>query len=202
VLKQRSTLEALAGDEDDNVRETAVDALHRLVGHDADTIFVAQLTRAGYQVLRAAATALVDTPNTEQAVPALTAAMQRLVDEGHDNSHDARDAIAKALESVGAGRRAGPNVRGRASRSRTAGSPPSAVRPGSAAGVDGAGLAAADSRPLRDHGDLSADELRRLAAPRARVTIRDVGTFELALFTVHAPATTLRFAHLAESGYC
>jgi peptidyl-prolyl cis-trans isomerase B (cyclophilin B) len=48
---------------------------------------------------------------------------------------------------------------------------------------------------------LTADELRRLASPRARITIRDVGTFELALFTAQAPATVLRFAHLAESGY-
>jgi len=42
--------------------------------------------------------------------------------------------------------------------------------------------------------------LRRLAAPRARVTIRGVGTFELALFTTQAPAAVLHFAHLTESG--
>jgi cyclophilin family peptidyl-prolyl cis-trans isomerase len=45
------------------------------------------------------------------------------------------------------------------------------------------------------------DELRRLASPRAIVTIRDVGRVELALFTAEAPATVLRFAQLAESGY-
>jgi cyclophilin family peptidyl-prolyl cis-trans isomerase len=44
-------------------------------------------------------------------------------------------------------------------------------------------------------------ELRRLASPRAIVTIRDVGRVELALFTAEAPATVLRFAQLAESGY-
>jgi cyclophilin family peptidyl-prolyl cis-trans isomerase len=55
------------------------------------------------------------------------------------------------------------------------------------------------SKPLQN--DLNADDLRRLAAPRARITIRDVGTFELALFTAQAPATVLRFAHLAEAGY-
>jgi peptidyl-prolyl cis-trans isomerase B (cyclophilin B) len=43
--------------------------------------------------------------------------------------------------------------------------------------------------------------LRRLASPRAVVTIRDVGDFELALFTAEAPATVLRFVQLAESGY-
>ena len=48
---------------------------------------------------------------------------------------------------------------------------------------------------------LSTEELRRLAAPRARITIRDLGRFDLALFTSEAPATVLRFASLAESGY-
>jgi cyclophilin family peptidyl-prolyl cis-trans isomerase len=48
---------------------------------------------------------------------------------------------------------------------------------------------------------LNPDNLQRLAAPRARVTIRNVGVFELALITTEAPATVLRFAQLAESGY-
>jgi cyclophilin family peptidyl-prolyl cis-trans isomerase/HEAT repeat protein len=47
---------------------------------------------------------------------------------------------------------------------------------------------------------LDAADLRRLAAPRARITVRDVGTFELALFTSEAPATVLHFARLAEAG--
>jgi cyclophilin family peptidyl-prolyl cis-trans isomerase len=47
----------------------------------------------------------------------------------------------------------------------------------------------------------TAAELRRLAAPRARVTISHVGRFDLALFTSEAPATVLRFAQLAETGY-
>jgi peptidyl-prolyl cis-trans isomerase B (cyclophilin B) len=49
--------------------------------------------------------------------------------------------------------------------------------------------------------EITGDELRRFAGARARVTIRGVGTFELVLFTQEAPATVLRFARLAESGY-
>lgn len=49
--------------------------------------------------------------------------------------------------------------------------------------------------------DLDDDELRRLASPRARITMRQIGTFDLALFTTQAPATVLRFAKLAEAGY-
>ena len=48
---------------------------------------------------------------------------------------------------------------------------------------------------------LNAADLRRLASPRARVVMRDVGTFDMALFTLEAPATVLRFAQLAASGY-
>ena len=47
----------------------------------------------------------------------------------------------------------------------------------------------------------TAADLKRLAAPRALITIRDVGRFELALLTAEAPATVMRFVQLAESGY-
>jgi cyclophilin family peptidyl-prolyl cis-trans isomerase len=176
ALELRDVLEMLARDEDDNVRETAVEGLRKLAGHDADAIYVSQLSRNGNQVLRVAALALEGTPHPEQAVPALQAAWQRLNAEGRDNSHDARDAIAKALTSAGADPRGGPGSREAAGRTR-------------------------GSAPAQQENDLNADDLRRLAAPRARITIRGVGTFDLALFTSQAPATVLRFAHLAESGY-
>jgi len=48
---------------------------------------------------------------------------------------------------------------------------------------------------------LNLDDLRRLAAPRARITMHDAGVFDLALFTLEAPATVLRFVQLARSGY-
>ena len=48
---------------------------------------------------------------------------------------------------------------------------------------------------------VNAGDLKRLAAPRARFTIRDVGVFDVALFTTEAPASVLRFADLAGSGY-
>jgi cyclophilin family peptidyl-prolyl cis-trans isomerase len=172
ALTDRTALEKLAKDEDDNVREAAVEGLRKIAGHDADAVYVSELTRTGYQVLRASALALDGTLHPEVAVPALTAAWQRLMAEGHDNSHDARDAIAKTLASAGADLGA--------ARGRAHGSTPS---------------------PNPAHSDLNAEDLRRLAAPRARVAIRGVGAFELALFTAQAPAAVLRFAHLAEAGY-
>jgi len=166
LLKNRAALEALAGDDDDNVRETAVDGLRRVAAHDADAIYVGQFDRPGNQILRAAAAALDGTPDPEAAAPALKKTWSRLMEEGRDNSHDARAAIEKTLASIG---EAAPR-------------PPPAPQ-----------------RTFRS--DLDADDLRRLASPRARVTIRGVGTFDLALFTTEAPATVLRFAKLAESGY-
>jgi len=64
------------------------------------------------------------------------------------------------------------------------GAPPRAARP-----------AALPAAPL------TVADLRRLAAPRARFTVRDVGVFDVALFTQEAPATVLRFVELASSGY-
>jgi cyclophilin family peptidyl-prolyl cis-trans isomerase/HEAT repeat protein len=162
-LGDRAALERLARDDDDNVLEAAVDGLKKVAGHDADAIYAAQLARNGNQIVRAAALALVDSPHADTAGPALKTALQRLVTDGRDNSHDARDAIARALTSIGA--------------------------------------AASGAVPAKNENDLNADDLRRLAAPRARITIRDVGVFELALFTSQAPTTVLRFARLAQAGY-
>jgi peptidyl-prolyl cis-trans isomerase B (cyclophilin B) len=184
-LRNREALDALARDEDDNVREVAVDGLRKLAGHDADAIYVAQLTRSGNQVLRVSALALDGTSHPAEAVAALKAAWQRLVAEGKDNSHDARDAIAKTLASLGADVRGLTPKRG------------GAARTGSDSNQNGAGM----NRGQTPRNDLNANDLRRLAAPRARITIRGIGAFELALFTAQAPATVLRFARLAESGY-
>jgi cyclophilin family peptidyl-prolyl cis-trans isomerase len=170
TLRNRAVLERFAADDDDNVREAAIGGLKTVAGHDADEVYISQLTRSGNQVVRAAAVALEGTPHPDTAAPALSAALQRLVAERRDNSHDARDAIAKTLAGV-----SGDNpLRGLTPRSL---------------------------QGLTPRNDLNVDDLRRLASPRALVTIRDVGTFELALFTAQAPATVLRFAHLAASGY-
>jgi cyclophilin family peptidyl-prolyl cis-trans isomerase/HEAT repeat protein len=167
-LGNREALQTLASDDDDNVREAAVEGLRKTAGHDADAIYIACLARSGNQIVRLSALALEGTPHSQDAIPALKAAWQRLVAEGRDNSHDARDAIRTTLTGLGASPVTPPSARPR---------PPAASD-----GVD-------------------ADDLRRLASPRARITMRGVGTFELALFTAQAPATVLRFAKLAESGY-
>src|SRR5207247_1699766 len=45
LLKEPPTLEKLASDEDDNVREAAIDGLVKVAGHAADAIYVSELDR-------------------------------------------------------------------------------------------------------------------------------------------------------------
>ena len=166
VLKERRTLEKLANDEDDNVREASIEGLVTVAGHAADGVYVSELGRPGYQVIRAAASALAGTPDPDAAVPALETTLQRLMKEGRDNSRDARAEITATLVSLG-----------------------KPVKPPIATG------------DLPVTSQLNAEDLSRLASARARVTIRDVGSFELALIAAEAPASVVRFARLAESGY-
>ena len=65
----------------------------------------------------------------------------------------------------------------------------------------GAPLRSTPDAPPATSAPLSATDLRRLAAPRARFTIRGLGRIDVALFTAEAPATVLRFVELAEAGY-
>jgi cyclophilin family peptidyl-prolyl cis-trans isomerase len=163
-MRSRDALVQLAGDSNDNVAEAAIEGLASVGGHEHDAVYMAALSRQGYQVIRAAALALRGTPAAAAAIPALAASLQRLIDQGTDNSLSARTALAEALSGLGA-------------------APPKA--------------------PEKAHNsiEVSSDELRRLAAPIARVTIRDVGGFDLALLSSEAPLTVLRFARLAEQGY-
>jgi cyclophilin family peptidyl-prolyl cis-trans isomerase len=164
ALGDRAALEKLAADADDNVCEVAIEGLSKLAGHEADASYRAALGRRGYQAVRAAALALAG--GSSEQVAALKSNLERLNAEAHDNSRDARAAIADALESMGV----------------------HVDRP----------------RPVREttiDSDLSAEDLRRLSSSRARLTMHGGGVFDLALFTSQAPATVVRFAHLADSGY-
>ncbi|MDH5234390.1 MAG: peptidylprolyl isomerase, partial [Gemmatimonadota bacterium] len=90
-------LRRLARDPDDNVAEAAIEQLARLVGHEADLLYLAALRRNGAQVVRAAAVALKDSPRAD-AAPAARAAFERFV--AHDNA-SARDARVALLAAAG-----------------------------------------------------------------------------------------------------
>jgi cyclophilin family peptidyl-prolyl cis-trans isomerase len=95
VLSDTGTLRALARDPDDNVKEAAIEALARLVGHDADDVFLAALGAEGAQAVRAAAIALKGSPRAGVR-DAANAAFERWVARGNASERDARIALLEA----------------------------------------------------------------------------------------------------------
>ncbi len=172
VLKDTSTLEKLAADADDNVCEAAIEGLSKLEQHGADAIYTAALGRHGYQVIRLAARALAAPPlTTSTATPA--------------SAVPALKAALQRLDAEGHDNSRDARV--------------AIVDALHALNVQAPAVKSV--RQAQMASELNAEDLRRLASARARITIRDIGVFELALFTSEAPATVIRFARLAESGY-
>jgi len=183
ALNDRAALEKLADDADDNVCEAAIGGLSKVAGHGADAIYRAALGRHGYQAIREAALALTYTHASS---------------DGHDAAGDGQKAGTVPPEIIAAlkSRLEQLNAEGH-DNSRDA-------RAAIVDALDSYGVRVDRLKPVRDaalDSDLTAEELRRLSSARARVTMRGLGVFELALFTSQAPATVVRFAHLADEGY-
>jgi cyclophilin family peptidyl-prolyl cis-trans isomerase/HEAT repeat protein len=125
IISAAGRLERLANDAHDNVREAAVQALSTVRGHDADTIYIAQLARPDYQLVMAAAKALAGSPNGSRALPALLAAYKRITAEKRDTSRDVRLAVLERIRELGSPQQAasleGPTP--------VAENPPLAVKP-------------------------------------------------------------------------
>jgi cyclophilin family peptidyl-prolyl cis-trans isomerase/HEAT repeat protein len=101
ILNDTPTLETLALDPHDNVREATLMPLKRLQGGDAERYFVAALGRPDYQLLRTAARELQKMPVTRTAGAALLDALVRITAEKKDTSRDARVAILERLREFG-----------------------------------------------------------------------------------------------------
>ena len=95
------TLEKLASDDNDNVREATLEPLGKLKKQDADDIPIAALARRDYQLLRTAANLLKESgPNVRLARP-LVDALKRITKEGKETSRDTRAALIDAIEVHG-----------------------------------------------------------------------------------------------------
>lgn len=101
VLKDRATLDTLAADQDDNVRQAAVETLQPLAGHEADPQYLASLERNDFQLLRTAARALAGTTRKPEASAALLKAFVRISKDRRDTSRDARVALLDTLDEAG-----------------------------------------------------------------------------------------------------
>ena len=95
IVADTATLRTLSRDRDDNVRETAIEALSKLTAHADDDLYLAALDAGGAQVVRAAAIALKGSPRPE--VPArASAAFDRWVARNNASARDARLALLEA----------------------------------------------------------------------------------------------------------
>jgi cyclophilin family peptidyl-prolyl cis-trans isomerase/HEAT repeat protein len=98
------TLEQLAADRHDNVREATLAALRRLKKDEAEPQFVAALGRSDYQLLRTAAREMAGMRATPALTGALVSALVRVTGERKDTSRDTRLAMLERLEEFGSDR--------------------------------------------------------------------------------------------------
>jgi cyclophilin family peptidyl-prolyl cis-trans isomerase len=191
-----TVLRALAGDASDNVREAAVGGLSRLVGHEADSIYLAALERPDYQLVMTAARALGGTPDPDRAVPALLKTLARLTAENRDTSRDPRVAILERLRELGS-----PAVADALVPYLGDFDPRVAqLAAGMLSGWTGQPHAP-KTTAMRVSPPPTLDELRELSGLTARVIVRGAGTFEMRLLSDDAPAAVARFVRLAHGGY-
>jgi cyclophilin family peptidyl-prolyl cis-trans isomerase len=99
-LEAVTQLDQLAFDSHGNVREAAISGLARIVGHDADSSYIAQLAQPDYQLVITAARFLEGSPNRRSAVPALLNALERITAEQRETSRDPRNALLDRLEEL------------------------------------------------------------------------------------------------------
>jgi cyclophilin family peptidyl-prolyl cis-trans isomerase len=102
VISDTARLRALARDENDNVKEAAIDNLSRLGGHAFDDVYLLALGANGAQAVRSAAIALKGSPRPEAAAQAL-AAYERWKARDNQTERDARLALLEVAGRPPAG---------------------------------------------------------------------------------------------------
>jgi cyclophilin family peptidyl-prolyl cis-trans isomerase len=107
LLADTATLRTLGRDADDNVKEVAIEALSRLVGHAADDVYLAALDAQGAQAVRAAAVALKGSPRSDVAGIA-NRTVERWVSRANQSERDARVALLEAAGRPASDDRAPP----------------------------------------------------------------------------------------------
>jgi cyclophilin family peptidyl-prolyl cis-trans isomerase len=196
-LGDTNAIRRLAGDTNDNVREAAVAQLSAVEGHGADAIYLDALGAADFQLVMTAAKALAGSPGRSAAVPALFAALSRLIALDSDCSRDPRLAVLDRLQELGSSSDSDrlrpylsdvdPRVAAAAARILTAwtgSAVPATPRP----------------RPVPAFSMTDAD-FDRLAHSVVRVTMSGGRQFEVRLLMDLAPVSSARFAALVSRGY-
>jgi cyclophilin family peptidyl-prolyl cis-trans isomerase len=101
-LKDVATLEKLAYDDNDNVREATLVPLQRIAGVErSQPAFIAALGRHDYQLVRTAAISVKGQTSDKYVVSALIEALVRITAENSDTSRDTRLALMERLREAG-----------------------------------------------------------------------------------------------------
>jgi cyclophilin family peptidyl-prolyl cis-trans isomerase len=95
LLADTAALRRAARDAHDNVQEAAIEALSRLVKHEADDVYLAALVSGGVPAMRAAAVALKGSPRPDVAAAA-TRTFERVVARANASEWDTRHALLEA----------------------------------------------------------------------------------------------------------
>jgi cyclophilin family peptidyl-prolyl cis-trans isomerase/HEAT repeat protein len=196
VANSIPTLELLASDPDDNVREATLAALRRLKGDAAAPHFLAALERTDYQLLRTAAREMTGMPATPELSLALVTALTRVTAERKDTSRDTRLAILERLEEFGSERYVeqlmpllrdfDPKIAAAAARTLNAWTEQTY---------------AIDPQPLLPQELPSASELSILVEKVALFKMDSGIEIAIRLDPVHAPLMSTRFLRLANRNY-
>ena len=190
-----SVLTRLARDPHPNVREAALDALERLVGHDADSLYVAALSSPDYQLVRTAALALDSTPDRTALGP-LIESLQRISRERRETSRDTRAALLTAIGTLG-GPATVPELRPYLSDF----DPAIAAQAADLIGRWTGRPAAASPRPLAHAPVPTWGALARMNATRLSFVMQDGGRVVLELRPYDAPTNVARLVRMARDGW-
>jgi len=186
LIKDERTLAALARDRQPNVVAAAMTS-------GADAVRALRFDHAG--LLEAAGRRLKDAPELPAAIPQVIDTLQRLTRTGRATVRDPR---VQLLERI---REAGDAAAAERLRNLLADRDP--VIAGLAAEIISAktGTTVAPATTAYIPEPLPSEEIvRALRGARATITMKDLGTFTIALLTNEAPVTVATFAELADKG--
>lgn len=197
ILRDTSTLIDRAADPHGNVREAALAALSAVVGHAADSLYIRALSSPDYQVVLQAATALRASPNADQAIAPMFAALERITSERRETSRDPRIALLDRIGEAGTARHAD-----RLRPFQTDFDSTVAMRAAAILTQWTGTRTAAEPRPLQRPTEKIEELLTGEWRARFTMAPRDGrGSFEVLLHPREAPYTVARFIRLARAGY-
>jgi cyclophilin family peptidyl-prolyl cis-trans isomerase/HEAT repeat protein len=195
-LHDESTLAALAHDREANVRSAALDAMVAAKSGGVTAAAIDALESDDYHLLRTAAHALKDTPESGPAANALILALYRVTRAASDTSRAPRLAMLDRIEQIGSAEHAGQLTLLSTDFDRTV----VAAAASAMAKLNNLSPPTGASAQVRYPLQPTIEQLQDL--PRsALVNVEGTGTIELALLPNQAPVTVARFTELVRAGY-